>query len=525
MAKEDKPVEIRISKYLNWFKNPYNFWLSVILIVAFAVRFYSFWITKNQGVWWDEGEYLLRMRHIVLGTPESGFSKARELFTPYFWGMIYYFFKSEIAIRFVQVLISTLTVFVTYFFAKETYGKKVGLISSVLMSFFWLHLFFTTRLLTYLYAPLFYTLALALFIKGHYSEDNKIRMKYLLWSFIIIVLGLGVYYSIGFAALTIGIYLLLTKRFRIFKDKILIKAALFSLPLLLVSFIPSYFIQGHIIPRLNQVAGITQSQTGAGLAGLFTYVKLMPNLLLGAYLIILFISLIYLFRTILTLDIVFKEDKDSPSHKDLFVLISALVPFALYTWLSMVAGGGAGASYDAWILPVFPALFAFMARSINGINDYTREKIKDSFVKNIITIILLAIILFGAYNQYNYAKNAIIGKSDSYFNLRPAGEWIKENSQKDDVIISTAVPEMTYYTEREVITYTFNWGNGTKMEFLDLVKERKPKYLVLTVWEKSPDWAYELPGTKDLNLTLANTYSIIYQGKKQPDVAIYTINY
>ena len=61
--------------------------------------------------------------------------------------------------------------------------------------------------------------------------------------------------------------------------------------------------------------------------------------------------------------------------------------------------------------------------------------------------------------------------------------------------------------------------------FLDLVKERKPKYLVLTVWEKSPDWAYELPGTKDLNLTLANTYSIIYQGKKQPDVAIYTINY
>jgi 4-amino-4-deoxy-L-arabinose transferase-like glycosyltransferase len=523
MVDNKKEVAKRKEKIIGWLKDPYFLGLLGILLLAFIIRIYYFTKTLDQAVWWDEGEYMLRVKHLVLNTPQSGFFEGRELFTPYFWALIYYLFNSETAIRFVQVIISTLTVWATYYLGKEVYDKKIGLLASAFMTFFWLHLFFTDRLLTYLYAPLFYTLALGLFWAG-YNKNYEKKDKYLLLFFVTVMLGVGIYYSIAFSALTVIIYLLFTERLNFVKNKRLWKGLLIALPLLLLSFIPSYIVQGSIIPRLSQVGEIESTQTGAGLAGLFTYVDMMPRLMLSVYLGILVISLYLFVRLILFFDIEIIKAKDmNDSKRDLFVFIGALVPFALYTWLSMTAGGDAGASYDAWIMPVFPALFCFMSRAVFDFTEFIKSFLKSDGLKKMAIIIVALIVIWGFYQHYVFAGDTIENKIPSYYNLKPAGEWLKENTAKEDKIYSAAVPELTYYSEREIMN-TENLKEGTQEAFIELLKENNINYMVLTLWERSPDLVYSLPQSGKLNMTITQVYFLDKQ-MTNPDVIIYKINW
>ena len=517
-------------KIENWFKNPYNLALLGILVLAFAIRLYFFFVTKNQAVWWDEGEYMLRVNHLVFGSPQSGFFIGRELFTPYFWALVFLIFKSELAIRFVQVIISMFTVFSTYYLGKEVYDKKTGLLAALMISTFWLHLFFTARLLTYLYAPLFYTLVLALFWKGRYS-DSPHKEKYLFLSFTTITIGLGIYYSVAFAAVALLIFLFLTEQFKFLVDKKLWKVFLLSLPFLLLSFIPSYLVQGHIIPRLGQIETISANEFGAGLAGLFTYTRMMPTLLLSVYLVILVASLFMLLRLGLYFDFIIKQKEGSATfNKDLYIFLGAFIPLGIYTWLSMVAGGAAGASYDAWILPVFPALFCFMSNFMFFTGDYLSGFVKS---KKIVYALIIALVLFGSYSQLGFARANINGKVDSFYNLKPAGAWLLENSQPEDIVLSSAVPELTYYSQREIMSFDTNQSKAVKNmeELSEAVNRIRPAYFAWTLWERSPDWlnaeihANPTNPQNILNLTLVQVFYMDQNGQKVPDVLIYKINY
>lgn len=521
MEKESIEMQKRKNRIISWLKNPYNSALLAVLLFAFAVRLYFFWITRGQAVWWDEGEYMLRVKHIVLDTPQSGFFKARELFTPYFWAAIYWITHSEVAIRFVQVIISTITILVAYLFGKEVYDKKTGIIGALFMSGFWLHLFFTSRLLTYLYAPLFYTLALVLFWKGYIQESKK-KDRWLFLSFLTIILGIGIYSSIAFAAITILVYLLFTEQLTFLKNKRLWKNAFYALPFILVSAIPSYFVQGSFIPRAGQVMGLSD-EGGAGFAGLFTYINMMPHFLLTVNLIILIVSLILVLRFLFYFDFVLKNKETGKVRNDFFVFICALIPFVFYTWVSIVAGGSGGANYDAWILPIFPALFVFMSRFLIWIENIAKDKSKGKKLKKIIALIFAIIILFSIYTNVKFANDSIKAKLPSFYNLKPAGEWIKDNSEPSDKIYSAAIPEITYYSEREVISHDAQIVNNSKEGFVKLIYQEKPKYIVLTLWEISPEWVFEAVNT-ELNVTPVNAY-FLDKEKTQADVVIYEVNY
>ncbi len=516
---------------INWLKNPYNLLLLAIIIFAIGVRLYFFFKTMNQAVWWDEGEYMLRVKHLVLDTPQSGFFVGREVFTPYFWALIYSIFKSEVAIRFTQVIFSSLAVLATYYLGKEVYDKKVGILSALFMSTFWLHLFFTTRLLTYLYAPLFYTLALALFWKARYTDTSKSNLYYFL-SFLTIIIGLGVYYSIAFAAIVLFIFLVITEQYKFILDKKLWKPFLLSTPFLLLSFISSYLVQGSIIPRLSQISTSRVKETGAEfMVGLFIYVKMMPRLMLFLYLILMILSFFLLLRLIFYFDFVVKNRENVLEFKkDFYIFLAAFVPFAIFTWFSTQTGGPAGASYDAWILPVFPPLFCFMSRFLVYVGNKFKPIIKN---KHLIFSLLVFVILMGAFAHLSFANASITAKADSFYNLKPAGEWIKENTMKGDVIIAGPVPELTYYTEREVISIDDGIKEGghyidgkVSVDLLqETINERRPPYLVLTLWEGGKQWLTEIPNSAErLNLSIAQIY-FLDEAKTQPDVIIYKITY
>lgn len=517
LKSEYKSRSDRIAK---WFKDPYFVTLVAILVAAFTIRIYFMILTKNQAVWWDEGEYMLRVKHLVLGTPQSGFFVGRELFTPYFWATIYYFFKNEIAIRFVQVIISVITVSCTYFLGKEMYDKKIGLFAAAFMTFSWLHLFFTARLLTYLYAPLFYTLAIALFWKGYHSE-SKTKQKYLTLSFITITVGLGIYFTITLAAVTILLYLLFTEKLNFLKDKTLWKSFFISLPFLLLSFIPSYMVQGSFVPRLSQAATIVSTEVGAGLRSIVLYAEMMPRLMLLIWLIILIASLIVFVRMFLYFDFVIKKKENiTEFRKDFYLFVAMLIPYAFYTWVAANAGGPSGATYDAYIMVLFPIMFVFMSRFLIMLSSFLGKFVKD---KRLVLALLVIIFIIGAYNQVKFADSSIKGKLDSYYNFKPAGEWIKQNTAPTDKIYSAAVPELTYYSEREIISHGYT---PNQTSFIDMINTVRPKYLVLTLWERSPDFIYNLPTSNALNMSVAQAFFINDgSGKQQPDVIIYEIKY
>ena len=205
------------------------------------------------------------------------------------------------------------------------------------------------------------------------------------------------------------------------------------------------------------------------------------------------------------------------------MFLGALVPFAAYTWLSMTAGGDAGASYDAWILPVFPVLFCFMSKAVFEITDWISGMLNGN-MKKVFMILIGIILIWGFYGQIQFADSTIKTKEPSYYNLKPAGEWIKENTAKEDKIYSAAIPELTYYSEREIVGHDDPVTNGTQSGFLKMLKENKVKYFVLTSWERSPDWIYSLPDENKLNLTVVQVY-FLDKEMKNPDVIIYRIDW
>jgi len=513
----------RTEKIKNWFKDPYFLGFIGIMILAFAIRMYFFWITKNQAVWWDEGEYMVRVKHIVLGTASSGFFSGRELFTPYLWSVFYYLSKSEVLIRFIQVIISTLTVAVTYFLGKEVYDKRTGLIGSLLMTFFWLHLFFTCRLLTYLYTPLFYTLALVLFWKGYCSELKQ--DKYLFLSFVTIIIGLGIYSSITFAAITIVLYLLLTEKFAFLKNKRLWKYGLLSLPFLLLSFIPSYIVQGSFIPRLTQMGEATQQGTGLGLPGILTYFSMMPRLTLLIWTILLILSLLVVVRIFFYVDLILKNKAPAYLKKDLFIFLGALVQFVFYTYVAMKIGG----SYDAWILGVFPFLFILIARFVFEVKDYF-SKVNINYGK-VFVLVILIILAISCYQHFQFADSSIKAKIPSFQSLIPAGEWIKQHSNLSDIVISSSLPQMAYYSERETYPYLRNVPTAddptirlNESDFDNFVQLKKPRYITDSLFEAVPDWVHVYAQKHNDTLTPVQAYYLDAQ-KTQLSLIIYEVKY
>lgn len=212
--KAEKILKSRKDKVKNWFKG-YNLLLVAILILAFGIRIYFFMQTSSQALWWDEAEYGLKAKAIAFGTPTTGWAAEREIIVPLFFALLLKLGGTEALLKFVQILVSTLTVFMTYLTILKISNKKIGLIAAFAMSVFWLHLFFTERLLLYLWAPLFFLLIIYFFYTG-YMQDNK---RNLILFGIVASIGLQVYFSIGFLLFGIFIYLLFIEGISLIKNK------------------------------------------------------------------------------------------------------------------------------------------------------------------------------------------------------------------------------------------------------------------------------------------------------------------
>jgi len=504
--KEEKILKERKDKIKNWFKNPYNLALFGILILAIAIRLYFFTYTNIQALWWDEAEYGLRAKSIAFSTPITGWAAEREIIVPLFFALLLKLGGTETLLRFVQILVSMLTVFMTYLTISEISNKKIGLIASFAMSVFWLHLFFTARVLLYLWAPLFYLLIIYFFYTG-YIQDNK---RNLIIFGIVASIGLQVYFSIGFLLFGIFVYLLFIEGFSLIKNKkAWLAFAIFILVLIphMIYFQSAY---GSPLPRYSIGLHAVTKEPGAGLSGIFSYINMFPSRVGWVFTIASFLGLFYFIGNFL-LGAGIKGNIKKNSQW-LLIFIAFFIPLSLYTFYGVV--GGSATFYDGFILSTFPFFFAFGGLFLDKASELFAK-----YNKFLPIIIILVVLLMHAYSGITAANINIKTKISSYDSVKLAGLWIKENSQPGDIIISASVPQNTYYSERT--TYSF-LQNASVLE--KQIEEKRPVYLVDSVWEPVEQWIHEFASKNQTKYVPVQVY-FFDKEQKQPSLVIYKINY
>ncbi len=499
----EEEVEKRKRKIKKWFSDRHNLLFFLIILFAFAVRFYYFLHTLNQPLWWDEAEYMLKAKSLFIGTPSTGWASQREIVVPIIWGILYSIIHSEFLPRLLQVFVSLATVVLTYFFGEKLFDKKTGLIAAFIISVNAVHLFFTERLLTYLWAPTFFLLFFYFFWKGYVDKQGN---KYFYLSAIIAAIGISIYGSLAFAVLVVLLFLLITEQHKIFFKKEIWIAAVLGFIFLIPQFLYNYYSYGSIASRWAAFAKTAGNQMHHP-EQILAYFKMFPHFFSGVFTILIIVgALVSLFLISISFDFILKnKDKKIKSH--LFIFLWALVVLAFYTY----AAYSGESVYDAFIMPAFPALALIAANGIMLLYKFPLDK-------KIINFIIIIILILGGFFQLSYAGSLINNKITSFEPVKDAGLWIKARSTPDAVILSQSRPQMTYYSERK--TYAF--ANSSENLF-NQIKEIKPSYFVDSIFEPVGNYVHTFPKEHPGALTPVNAYFLDVQ-KTQPSLIIYSVD-
>lgn len=384
---------------------------------------------------------------------------------------------TEWILRIIELIISLFGVFLTYAFGKKLFNPKVGLVASFIMSFFYLSLFYTSRIMVDIPSMVLLLLTFYLFWEGYVLKKSN----YYIW---IMGLVLGLSYLLRFPSALAGgvllLYLLITEKLNFLKNKHLWIAALICF----VTLIP-YFIYFYIaFDKIPVIEGTTYG-FGEGKLKFDFYLGILPTALQSSIPFItqtiplfqiLLLLLVYglgymLFNVFLGFDIIRKEEE---LKKYVFILLWLIMPYLFFSMIELAE--------DRYMFYIYPGIFIVISFALIRIADYFKKYHK--FMPHII----IALVLFsGLYTQLKYADSLINLKSNSYVQLKDAGLWIKSNSNKEDIVLTCAKPQITYYAERSTLDFP------PEEEFEGFIKEHKPRYMIVTLLERCRDWSYPWP--------------------------------
>lgn len=502
--KEEKQENYRLDNIKNYIrkslKNKYVIILILIIIFAFAIRLYYYNFTSGQPLWWDESEYLATAKHWAFNVPYD----VNPQRPPLFQFLASLFFSSGLAensIKFFLIIIpSTFLVYIFYLLGKEMYNKKIGLIAAFLASISWTFIFWSSRVQPDFISICFQVLSI-LFIWKYWKNQ---KTKFIIFSAFFAALGFYFKVSALLVPVIIAFFILIKDRFAAFKNK---DYYIFAITFL-VAFIP-YFIYGYMI--YHDPLAVFHSGYTSGIVADIPYGWYNINffyLLTDNMLFILFLAgLLLSLKFILYLDILFKERKNC-FDPNIFGILALIIISSFYIFF--IRG-----TEDRWVFLWMPFIFFFIGNSILFIYQYGEK-----YHKNIGIIIVIIILSFAGYFQLNHTNILIDQKKDSYSQIKDAGLWIKENSDKNDLILSISLPQTVYYSERKTIPYSeFN-----ESYFRQFAIENRPRYILVSLIEPHHpqfifDWAPQNPD----KLIPRQVYFIDFQ-KTQAVAIVYEIN-
>lgn len=506
MENKEEKIERRKKAIKEWLGNRHNQILVGILLLALIIRLYFFILTNGQPLWWDEAEYLLKAKNLAFGTPETGWAgHLRPILFPAIASVFLKVGLGESFLRFILVLISLGGILLIFLIGKELFNERVGLFAAFIMSVFYLDLFYTSRLLVDVPQVFFVLLAVFLFVKHQFGGGSR----KLIW-FILPVLFVGtmVRFTVGVFILVILFFLIITKGLKLLKEK----DWYISAGLGILSFTP-YLIYstvkfGHPLFTIISILSKGTTTRNEGVTGFdifMEYVNYFPNYMHLFFFILFLVGLAFaLFSLSLRID---RLTRDKEGQKYLFLLLWILIPVVYFGFL-------VNHFEDRYIFKIFPAVFFLAGLGLDKLYLLVKKH-----GKNLALVAVLFILIFGGYNMFTRGTELIKSKVSSYDTLRDAGLWIKENSNPEDIVLNMGRPQNTYYSERTTIRIP-----DTEEDFVAYITENRPRYVVLSVWERHPAWLNDWPQE---NPELIAPVKAFFQDaqQQQPTAVIYEFKY
>lgn len=496
----EKKAEERKEKMKNWLKEPSNIAILAIMILAIVLRLYYFFIAKNQALWWDEAAYGSVAKALLNPALMESPILAREfiirpLFLPLLWSVFIRFGFAEQFIKFIIILIpSVLSVFFAYLIAKETLNKRAALISALIFSVLWIHLFYSLRMLTDVPA-LFFSLASIYFFIKAYKQDFEFKPFF--WSIFLLSLSIMMRFPFALVGFVYILFIIFTARFNAFKKKSFWLGGILGLIPLLAFFIYNTIKTGFFFPALRDV-----SSTSTATKFAFYTINFIPHIL-QKILSVFFIAGLVLCIAELALGFgTIRKNKKLGSH--LFMLFILAITLAFFVFVIKAAE-------DRYL---FVGMISFIYLTAISL-DYLYTFIK-KYNKAIAIIALVLILAFGSYQQFKYGDAMIKDKSQSYAQMKEAFSWIKENSGPSDIVMSYGELYSVYYAERNVYSIP---ANETEIE--SHLSRVKPAFFVLSAY--FPHQPY-VDAYIQQHSNIFKPEKVVYLNE-QPVVVVYRIQY
>lgn len=502
-----------------FFRSKENSLFFFLMIFTVFIRIYYFFKLGAQPVWWDEGDYLAISKVWALGmeTPEwwSHFTGMRPLLLPAIWAVFFKLGLGEISIRFFTLLIpSIIAVYLVFELGKEAYNKKIGLMAGLMMSVYWVFLFYSFRLLTDILATAL-GLASFYFFWKYFKYDKN---KFLYWAIVFGVLAFYTRFPLALVLISCTIFLFSVEKLNFFRKKEIYSGLGILILLLspyLIYFILTKFALFHFY--------FGESAVSVKNPIAWNILPLLFSFLHEAWALSFAIGLLSLFSLIIGFDIFWKQ-KNKDLNADFFILLWLLVHLTFYVIIFRAAN-------DRWLLMLMPAIFIISSKGIimtyNFIKTYSKW----------IAIFVLVILLFGgAYQNLSHGMDLIEEKKQTYLELKSAGEWLRENTPENSKVITASIVQNQYYSERQ--SYDFFTDDSIWKECQDLygqlstdeicqkkteeafnkkVEVVNPEYMVISIFEPvfTPQWVYSYPERYNMTPIAA------FPDGTQPNLIIY----
>ncbi len=476
---------------LSSIRDPYNIILIAIFIFSLIIRFrYAFLPT----VWVDEGRYSLIGRALLhhplsYKTNVHGVVKSYPPLYPTLLFLAQLVLgEGDFATRVVNPILGAFLVLAVYYFGKELFNRRVGLIAAALMAVAPYSMFFSDRRLLEIPHVLFFTLGIAFFYSGW--EKKKPRNLYL--SAIFLALGVLVKQPGYIALAVIGLWLLIFYRTSWIKDRKIWKAVLIFALVLAPWSIRSLKVCGKLSCEASY-AVFWFEHKGGGLDVVqdpLYYIKLLPWILnKWVFVFSFFIGAVLLV-----------SDKNKRKEFALLALwfIAILFVFSITP-----------VKVPRYVISIIVPGILLTAY---GIERVTFTIFKDRTTQGVICVLLTGFLMYSSYSQ---GVLMIKAHANDFSKLIDAGKYF-ENIPPNEVVV-TATPEIIgfYGNDQKAIYYPRD-----KEKFAEYLYKKNVSYVVLDVYERTqPSWTWSFV-PKQPYLKPVKTY---YQRGKIA-VIIYKVN-
>jgi len=363
----------------------------------------------------------------------------------------------------------------------------------------------------------FLLLSIFFFWKGYVLDKGK---KFLVLFAIFFAIACLTRFQYMMFAPPILLFIFVREKFKMLKNKNLWMILIIFISILIPFFILysshyGFFFSDIIKHYFGIGATNPESSAAAGKSfwNYFDYFKDFYYVLTKFLMIPFLIGVFYFFADLfLGIDKIFKSEK---IQKIFFVFCWVVIPL-------IILGKITGLVEQRYTLPVLPFLFLMISTFFVKIEEIFNKHFKIN--KKIIFVLIFFILAGLMIPNVIFGKQLIDSKLTSYSEIKDASLWIKENSNPGDIIIGSSFPQISYYSERSISTFTEK-GNPedkqsiSKEEFEQFVNTEKPRYLILYAYQGQPDW---VPGYLKDNLGWKPVRA--YPSAEQAILIIYELN-